>query len=219
MFPRNLIVCRQNDETIRYFDRWMDTISESINTNFELFVIDLCTKDNFSKRLRKESTLHHWPTPYGKTFQKREAEGYETARQYAISNGYGTILYMSGELFPERTFLSSLLIPNLSVISALFYNSSGELNIKFIENNDHTYFRNKWRPQPYEITQWLNGSIRDVYSAGMDCLLVRRKVFSKISFKYDLKEKKTTEEIFYEDLWENQTTVFVDTSIIQNLKS
>lgn len=155
-----------------------------------------------------------------KTRRHDMAESMNVIRSYAIKNNYDYLLSLECDVFPPLDIIEKLLSIKNDVAAATYFIDHGadsKLMLQRMENpkfGTDTVIRMMTQDEGFAFA---DGSVKNVFSPGLGCVLIKTDVLRKIIFRVeDIKQGQPAYHafFFYKDLYILQIPVKVDTSLI-----
>lgn len=216
-FPKVLICAPQHDSKNYAFDRWLENIQNFTYPNYEIFLADNSATDENVKKLKaKGITAVHVPQhPDGLYFTM--ADSHNACRNYALENGYTWILHLETDVIPPIDVIERLLQTGKKCVSGLYdilFGESRRLMIQMPEPFDRTIraYRTVQFVEEDEPT-FFDGTIKQVYHAGLGCMLMHKDVFGKIPFRCEKGQNYHTDTFFANDCFQQKIPIFAHTAI------
>ena len=191
--------------------------------NLQILLIDNSTDPNYHKKfINNFSTIKHI-NPNNREIKYYLAESQEIARTYAIKNNFDYIFSLECDIFVQLDILHQFLIaiaekPEIKVISAPYFIGLGIGSFILSEAIDTTvsinqhYIRSYVQPLVNSFI-FTNASVKQVYGAGIGCMLISNEVFKKIKFHVSEIQNGPSDKFFNKDCHNNKIKIFSHTGL------
>lgn len=198
--------------------QWLEHISNLTYPNYFIFLVDNSKEKNFFKK--KYASVYpnidySWFNPEGLNSQAFIAESQERGRKYAINGNFDRIMSIECDVFPPLDVIERLMQTDGDVVSGVYNWNFGEKRKPLIQVPIHfnTYFKNR-NMDFDEALFFLDGKNKEVFSAGIGCALIKRKVFNKISFRHEPNIDAHSDTFFCIDLYFNNFSFVLNTEVV-----
>jgi hypothetical protein len=211
-----LLACPTNEVKDYCFERWLDNVASFTYPNFAVFMADNSETKSYSKKIQKAGISVEWVKPRGKALMKRIAESHELCRRYALHFNFDYLFHLESDIFPPRTIIEDLLSMRKSVSAALYHIGQGagsELMVQVVEQTDDEHFT-ATRNLGIDTPEFLDGTVKKVFHAGLGCILIHKAVLPHFAFRYEDGKNFHPDSFFAMDLYRKGIEIHVDTGII-----
>ena len=147
----------------------------------------------------------------------RMAISHNDCRGYALHNNYDYLLHLETDVFPERDVIEKLMFSKKKVIGGLFYRDEGMHRKAMVQRVVYRTGNNIQilNYDPIEELHLLDGTIHEVASVGLGCVLIDvKKVFSKIEFRCIKGQNNHPDSYFAEDCFRKKIPIYLDPSCV-----
>ncbi len=202
---------------------WISQVKNLNYPNYKIFLSDNSIIDDFSKSIIAQGIECGRVNPIGKSNPQYMAESHEQVRKKAIEIGAEFILHWEVDLFTDnKDIIFDLLNARKSVVGAIYHIEQGEKSHLCILPMYQQHYM-----EPISVTplrngmdlQFVDGSLKQVFSCGLGCVSIHRSVFEKIKFRYDTNESYHPDSSFAEDCQCAGIKIFADTSMLMDHKN
>ena len=183
--------------------------------NYTHIFIDNSKGTSYVKKLRSKG-LKAYHIDRGGNSREALARSQIFARRKALDEGYDYIFSLESDIMiPDGTIIQRLISTGKEVISGLYFIGTDQIRVPCITLPEFSEDLQAWGTRLLtreEIPDYFNNGIVQVQAAGMGCCLIARRVIEKINFFYDPRFMGHSDIYFFNNCFENQIYVFVDTS-------
>lgn len=217
-FPKVLVAAPQHDSKKYCWDEWKERVKNLTYPNYDVFLADNSETDEFYQEIISEGFKAKRVGHQHENVLKRTTEAHEACREYALKNGYDYLLHLETDVFPPLDVIERLLTSRKKVISGvydIFHGKSRKSMVQINEPLDRSF--RAYRVVPFiehEEPLFFDGTIKQVYHAGIGCILIRKDVLSKIPFRCELKNIFHADTWFANDCFQHDIPIFVDTTLM-----
>jgi cellulose synthase/poly-beta-1,6-N-acetylglucosamine synthase-like glycosyltransferase len=217
-FPKVLVAAPQHDSKKYCWDEWKERVKNLTYPNYDVFLADNSETDEFYKEIIGEGFKAKRVGFKQENVLKRTTEAHEACRWYALKHGYDYLLHLETDVFPPLDIIERLLTSRRKVISGvydIFHGKSRKSMIQMNEPLDRSF--RAYRVVPFiehEEPLFYDGTIKQVYHAGIGCILIRKDVLNKIPFRCQVKNIFHADTWFANDCFLHDIPIFVDTTIM-----
>lgn len=221
MKPKVLIGCPTYADYSYTLGSYLKAISKIDYDNYELLMVDNSADDSYYNKLRKIG-VKAIKAPYFKDPKKRIVESRNKIRDYAIKNDFDYFLSLEQDIIVPPDVITKLLSHEKDIVSA-FYTILMDFTLKEEDNDEE---KKAYLPLP--VVYFLDGDgmlkqansfevvdkgLISVGATGVGCMLISKKVFSEIRFRYE-EGKKAFDDIFFcSDARKKGYEIFLDSDL------
>jgi len=216
-FPKVLIAAPQHDSKNYAFEKWFKRVQELTYPNYEVYLADNSkTKENVvNLKFRGIHAEHIAQHEDGLIFTM--ADAHNACRKYAIDNGFDYMLHLETDIIPPMDVIEKLLIHRKKVVGGLydiFYGTKRKLMVQVSEPFDRNIrgYRVMDFIEDLEPT-FIDGTVKQVYHAGLGCMLISREVLDRIEFRGEKGQNFHPDTCFANDCFQLKIPIFVDTTL------
>ena len=211
--PKILISAPHADVKNYSIHQWINFTKHLIYPNYDLLIVDNSITTDNQKMFESMGIECIWINPKNKERQQVVAESHEMIRTTALKRGYDAVFHLETDIIPnDIDILHKLLIQKKDVIGAVYqvgFGQDRELMIHSIDSNGN--MRNVY-PSGLDFSI-LDGLLHKVYGAGLGCILIKRNVLKKFSFRYEKGAKYYPDSFFYADMHRLKIPIYLDTML------
>ena len=216
-FPKVLIAAPQHDSKKYCWEEWKERVNSLTYPNYEVFLADNSLDDTFSKEIKADGFSVKRIGYTIKSVLERIAKAHEACRLEALNGGFDYILHLETDVIPPYDIVERLLTNKKMVVAAtydIFHGKQRKSMIQVSEPLDRTY--RAYRTVPFiehEEPLFFDGTTKQVYHAGVGCVLISKYVFDKIPFRHVKGSINHADTWFANDCFYKDIPIFADTSI------
>ena len=216
-FPKVLIAAPQHDSKKYSWEVWKERVKNLTYPNYEVFLAENSDNDSFYKEIKSCGFLAKRVGHDVEGVLERTAIAHEACRLQAIDGNYDYLLHLETDVIPPYDIIERLLTNNKKVVSAtydIFHGKNRKSMIQVSERLDRTY--GAYRTVPFiehEEPLFFDGTTKQVYHAGLGCILISRYVFEKIPFRNVKGSINHADTWFANDCFLKDIAIFADTTI------
>jgi hypothetical protein len=221
-FPKVLLAAPINIVKEYCLYDWLETVKGLSYPNFDIFLVDNSNNASFSDKISSLGYNCVYEPPKGREAREFIAASMERCRIKFLAGDYDYLFSLECDIFPPKDIIESLLKHDLDVVGTTFWTDHGynsKLQLQTIYNQ-HTDYENhtkeyKVRFLTFEEAQlFMDGKTKPMYGAGIGCVLIKRWVLEKITFRIYPDEVGFADSFFHKDIWQLGIDNHIDTSII-----
>ena len=230
-----VLVCAPTASSKNYcFKEWLDNVMNFNYPNFDIRLFDNTYKDNgeFTKEMNSV-----FQKKYGKSNNKfyafnsakinnikddaigsvisRMAMSHNDCREYAIKYGYQFMLHLETDVFPPLNVIEQLLVQDKKIIGGVYDRDNGKWRKAMLQKYIYSSPMNinSINFEATEDVYFIDGTIKQVSSVGLGCVLIKLSVLKNISFRFVEGEGNHPDSYFSEDCFKNGYKIYADTSV------
>jgi hypothetical protein len=232
---KKVLVCAPTASSKEYcFKEWLDNTMNLNYPNYDIRLFDNTYKDGGEFSLKMNSIFKN---KYGKSNNKfyaysssrinnmkddaigsvisRMAMSHNDCREYAIKYGYDYILHLETDVFPPSNVIEQLMSSNKKVIGGLYDRDEGKWRKLMVQKHIYAAPRavNSVNFEAGEEIGFVNGTLKQVSSIGLGCVLIHNSVFKNIPFRFVPGEANHPDSYFSEDCFRKSIKIYADTSV------
>lgn len=217
MHPKILIAAPQHESKNYCFDEWSERVNNLTYPNYEVFLADNSpSKLNIKRIESKGFKCEHVPqNSKGLAYSIRDS--HNKCKEYALDNDFDYMLHLETDIFPPYDVIERLLAHNRVVIGGtydIFYGKKRKSMIQLNEEYDKSV--NNYRNVEFSMhlePSFFDGSVQQVYHAGIGCMLIKNSVLENIKFRVEKGSDLFPDTWFANDCFLYNIPIYVDTSI------
>jgi len=215
--PKILIAAPTSTYKDYIFLEWYLHASTLTYPNYDIVVCDNSHDTNYHKKLQAMGIKTFYVSPENKRCHNYVCESQNLLRDYFLAGDYDFWIILEVDQFPPRNFIEKLLTAKKDIISIPYFYGYGKasepLLYYFYRDKKGVFHRNEKIDLPMAL-QFMDGSIKQVYAAGIGCIMISRDIVEKIKFRIDPDIEGFSDTPFYIDLYNNRINNYIDTSVI-----
>lgn len=235
MSLKKVLICAPTASAKSYcFEEWLANVMSFNYPNFDIRIFDNTYKDGGEFTLKMNSIFKN---KYGKSNNKfyaynsarinnmkddaigsvisRMAMSHNDCREYAIKYGYEYILHLETDVFPPSNIIEQLMSHGKKVVGGLYDRDEGQWRKLMVQK--HIYAApmavNSVNFVTGEEIGFVNGTIKQVSSIGLGCVLIHNSIFKTIPFRFIPNEPNHPDSYFSEDCFRKGIKIYADTSV------
>lgn len=220
-YPRILIGAPQSDKKRYCFDAWAENILNFSypKENIDVFLADNSDTPEFSEYIKSKYGFGcvHIPKR-GRDIRLVMAQCHEVVRKQAIKGRYDYLLHLETDIFPPHDGLLDLIWSRKDIVSGLYhlYNAGRRtLMVQEMEKHDTDTFKGVFSHLPESSCLIADGTVKEVYHAGLGVMLISKAVLNKFSFRYEMGVDKHPDTFFAIDInTYTKLKINVNTSVV-----
>lgn len=215
--PKVLLAAPQHDSKKYCWDIWKERVKNLTYPNYDVFIAENSETEDFSEEILNEGFKCKRVGYQLDSVLARTTKAHEACREYALKNGYDYLFHLETDVIPPYDVIERLLSSRKPVISGIydiFHGKSRKSMIQLSEDLDRSI--GAYRVVPFvehEEPLFFDGTVKQVYHAGIGCTLISRYVFEKVNFRYEKNHIFHADTWFANDCFQKDIPVFVDTTI------
>lgn len=226
-FPKVLVCCPTADVKNYCFEEWIENVVNLKYPNFDVVLFDN-SEDGGDNVIRLNEIYKSKYGSFGKficlkskvskdmdTMQKL-AISHNDCRMFCINNNYDYLLHLESDIFPPFDVIERLMSHSKDVVGGLYYIDEGIGRRLMLQQYIHLgkgYGRG-FNYSPNDEYYFIDGSLKQVFHIGLGCVLLKRSVLDKISFRIEENIFKAPDSYFASDCNSKKIKIYADTSII-----
>jgi hypothetical protein len=137
-------------------------------------------------------------------------------RNEFLSNDYDFMLHLESDIFPPVGIIEQLISHEKNVVGATYYIDEG-INRRPMIYDNLELAPNYLTSLPFNLSeeiQFINSKLRKVAQIGLGCVLITKKVFERVKFRFIPNNGCHPDTFFSEDCNSKSIPVHVDTSCL-----
>jgi hypothetical protein len=217
-FPKILIAAPQHDSKKYCWEQWKERVQNLTYPNYDVFLAENSEDDSFYNEIKEAGFKAKRVGMNYDSVLKRTTVAHEACRLYALDNGYEYMLHLETDVIPPYNVIERLLWSGKKVVSAnydIFHGKARKAMVQMNEPLDRSY--RAYRTVPFiehEEPLFFDGTVKQIYHAGIGCILIHKSVFDKIPFRYERNNIFHADTWFANDCFQRDIPIFSDTSIM-----
>jgi cellulose synthase/poly-beta-1,6-N-acetylglucosamine synthase-like glycosyltransferase len=223
VLPKILIGIPTYDAKNYCLDAFFQNISEFTypKSNIEIFVADNSANNKNALLIRdKFKVKTFWKDYTGVPIMEKLADSHNQVRRYFLESDADYLLHLESDIFPPKDVIEQLLWARKPIVTSMYQLFDGAWRTPCIRIQDKKTLHFKDIIFDYELNNfhhyWTDGTIKEVFIAGIGCTLMHRKIMQNIQFRHDIttKEGSPPDTYFAMDLREKKVKNWIHTGVI-----
>ena len=223
VLPKILIGIPTYDAKNYCLDAFFQNISEFTypKSNIEIFVADNSANNKNALLIRdKFKVKTFWKDYTGVPIMEKLADSHNQVRRYFLESDADYLLHLESDIFPPKDVIEQLLWARKPIVTSMYQLFDGAWRTPCIRIQDKKTLHYNDIIFDYELNNfhhyWSDGTIKEVYIAGIGCTLIHRKIIQNIQFRHDTttKEGSPPDTYFAMDLREKKVKNWIHTGVI-----
>lgn len=213
--PKVLVGSPVSDMHEYCFDEFVSSRKRLTYPNHDLFFVDNSQGDHFFKRVQ-ESGLPITRIPWEEKARLRMVNSRNLLRQKVLDEDYDYFLNLDQDIIPPDDIVEMLVRHNKDIVTGVYFNPLHTRNSnKLIDSNKlirsvvGVLVNDKIRYLSNE--ELMKPRLVKINVCGTGCILISRRVFEKIKFRYDTEGLSFDDAYLVYDAYENGFEVYADT--------
>ena len=190
-------------------------------SNIEIFVADNSISNENALMIRdKYKVKTFWRDYEGVSVMEKLADSHNQIRRYFLESDANYLLHLESDIFPPKDIIEQLLWARKPIVTSMYQIFDGSWRTPCIRIQDNKTLHYNDIIFDYELNNfhhyWTDGTIKEVFIAGIGCTLINRKIMQKIQFRTDTttKDGSPPDTYFAIDLRNSKIINWVHTGII-----
>ena len=214
--PRVLVCGPQADVKKYCFDEWAENVNNFTYPNYDVFLADNSLTKDFSEYIKTKGfkCINITTEDNKDSVLKRVATSHELCRQYALRNNYNYILHLETDVFPPIDIIERLLFEGKGIIAGVYQLSDDDARVPML--NRISSHSDEYRVAIYGGYNnfMFDGKINKTLSAGLGCVLIKRKIFERFEFRHIEGASWFPDVVWINDLYRAGIPYYAHTGII-----
>lgn len=223
VLPKILIGIPTYDAKNYCLDAFFKNISEFTypKSNIEIFVADNSSTNKNALMIRdKFKVKTFWKDYTGVPIMEKLADSHNQVRRYFLESDADYLLHLESDIFPPKDVIEQLLWARKPIVTSMYQIFDGAWRTPCIRIQDKKTLHYNDIVFDYELNNfhhyWTDGTIKEVFIAGIGCTLMNRKIMKNIQFRHDTttKEGSPPDTYFAMDLRDKKVKNWIHTGVI-----
>ncbi len=217
-YPKVLVGCPIHEVKRYVTDEWLNCISNFSYPNYSIHLADNSPTNIFQKELQARGYSVSWQSPKNKTLYEAMKDSHNACVTKILEDKtIEYFLHLECDVFPPcLDIIDRLLMHNKPVVSAMYHIGDGPNKCVLLAQTVHS---DKYGIETNNLNvandiTFIDGKLKQIFSAGLGCTLIHRSVFDTIKFRVEPNSDKHPDTWFCLDLFKNKIPNYVDTSLI-----
>ncbi len=214
-----VLVCAPTNEVKGYaLEEWAETVQNLTYPNYDVFLCDNSKTHDFRRKLRKMGFITDHIRPKQKDVRYTIAQSHERCRNYFMKRPeYRYMLHLETDVIPPVDIIERLrdgMTHHKKVVGAMYHIDEWKYSHLMIQKREKFGELRLVDNLEDDDMGFVDGTIKQVYSMGLGCLLIDRKVLELIQFRAVEGMDAHPDSFFAADLDELEISQWLDTSIL-----
>lgn len=213
------------------FKEWIENIMNFKYPNFIVRVFDNSVNEGRLGQSSFERNIHFFDsygdnnaqfystlsaTQHVESMIERMCISHNDCRDELLKGDYTHLLHLETDVFPPHDVIERLLSHQKQVVGAVYHRDEGAWRKPMLQRHVYNAPKNVMTQNfnSNEEATFMDGTLKQVASVGLGCVLIRRDVLEKIKFRFTKGQDLHPDTFFSEDCFRNKIGVYADTSII-----
>lgn len=210
--PKVLIFTPIYDKKDYALRKFVDNAKNLTYPNFRHIFIDNSKGLDYTRKLKRMGldVLH---VDRAKNTRETLAKAQNLARKIAITDGYDYLFSLESDIFPPLDIVERLMVHTKPVVTG-FYLIGNETKVPCITVPEWVEKLSCFGTRllkPEEIKDYYRNGLQRVAAGGFGACLIRKDIFTKVGFTYDLRFQGHSDIYFFNWCFNHQIPVYVDT--------
>jgi cellulose synthase/poly-beta-1,6-N-acetylglucosamine synthase-like glycosyltransferase len=223
VLPKILIGIPTYDAKNYCLDAFFQNISEFTypKSNIEIFVADNSSTNKNALMIRdKFKVKTFWKDYTGVPIMEKLADSHNQVRRYFLESDADYLLHLESDIFPPKDVIEQLLWARKPIVTSMYQIFDGAWRTPCIRIQDKKTLHYNDIVFDYELNNfhhyWTDGTIKEIFIAGIGCTLMNRKIMKNIQFRHDTttKEGSPPDTYFAMDLRDKKVKNWIHTGVI-----
>ncbi len=224
-YPHVLIAAPTSDKKLYCQEDFIKNIKSFTYPNYSILLVDNSDTQKNCRRLSKLGINTFWVKPKkDRGIIETIAMSHEAIRKFVVQKNIPYLLHLETDIFPielqnnelvyATDVIQRLLLNKKSVCHAPYYIGHGSKRQLGILMQDGGKFFKFVKPLGSEMINFIDGTIKPCFHAGLGCALIHIDVLKKIKFRWVKGYDTFPDYWFAKDLMDEAITNWVDTSLL-----
>lgn len=228
-FPKILIAAPTAKAKNYIFEEWLGNVMNFTYPNFEVRLFDN-TQDG---GVNAKSLNDFYTSRYGdndkfkcinslmlnkvkkvESVIEKMVISHQDCADYSLKNNFDFLFHLETDVLPPTDVIEQLLFHKKQVIGAVYHLDEGisrKAMIQTLQYNERQVIGLNLEPHQDD---YLDGTVKKVFSVGLGCVLISNKVLKKIKFRSVKNDNHHPDSFFCEDCFSNNISIFAHTGLI-----
>lgn len=218
--PKVLVCCPSSIKKSYCDERYFNQLNSLNYPNMDVFICDNSDGMGYFNKIKSNGFHCFHVENKNKPSAQILAESHEQCRVKAVNGGYDYMLHLESDVFvPYNDIIQRLMIHRLPIVSAIYPSRHGDKRWFILQQQQFTGLEQHGL---FVVTNldngddinFIDGSVKKIFSNGIGCSLIRKDVFSKIKFTWKKDSDNHPDTFFYCELYKQGIKNYVDTSLL-----
>lgn len=217
-YPKVLVAGPTSESKMYCWEEWYNNVMLFTYPNFSVFIADNSkTSENTDYLNSFDGVTAVWTEDRGEGFLELVNDSELQIRDYAIKNKFDYILHLETDVIPPYDIIERLMVhqrPICAAVYDIFFGSKRKPMIQMKEGYERTLkgynvvdFCEEEEPCYYD------GKVREVFHAGLGCILLHIDIVKLIPFRVDKTFDMHTDTWFASDCFQADKDIYIDTDV------
>lgn len=224
-----LLACPVSKEKEYIIYKWLDHIKK-FTYPYDILLVDNSRAENWYRTLKNKGRFNVEETKYragcsivhvntfGKNVFERMLKSYKLIENYFFENDYDYLFSLECDVFPPYDIIERLLAMDKPVACAGYFIGAMDDQLFMLQDIEGLSPLPPFETANQSLNEsflFCDGSVKQIFHAGLGCVMIKRSVLCKISFRLSDTEKNIHPDTFFcKDCFTESIPIFLDTSII-----
>lgn len=220
MQEKIFISAPQHSSKMYAFDRWLTNVNNFTYKNIEVFLADNSENEDNSIFINSKGVKCSW-VQNDKTDSvfKRICDSHNVCRAEFLKSGCDYWLHLETDVICPINTIEMLLAHDKPIVSAVYDIGLGEdrrLMAQTIDEHhkDIKAFRTTQFIEQDDEAMFFDGTCKKIFQCGLGCVLISKEVAKLLKFRYVEGVNASADTFFYNDLWQKNIDVYIDTNVM-----
>lgn len=217
----SVLICAPTSQAKAYADSTYFSQLKSLSyPNYDVFLCDNSPTRDYVRKIQQQGFKFSHVQPHSnKEIGEVIAQSHEECRRYAIKHNYDAMVFWESDVVsPTPHVVQRLLNHNLDVVGGIYPIQQGEESCFFIQLK--TEHPPQWdHATPHTLDKgsdlfFIDGKVKEVFSIGLGMLLITRRVFTQIPFRFVKGQNLFSDTYFAIDCYSKGIPIYADTELM-----
>lgn len=218
-YPKVLLCAPQHESKMYCWDAWHERITSLTYPNYDILICDNSdTFDNINLMSEYDRVKVLYTPDKKKGLLSRINDSHKQCADYAIKKGYDYIFHLETDVFPPLDVIERLMARKRVACAGvydIFFGKRRKAMVQMKEGIDRTnHAYNVVEFLEHDEPRFFDGTVKEVYHAGLGCILIHRDVFNVIKFRVVKGIDFHTDTWFANDCFIYDKDIYVDTTVM-----
>lgn len=214
-YPRVMLFAPISDIKNYVIDEWMRCVTNLTYPNYGIVLVDNSENKQYRKDLQARypgvTILHYPPNENGAMHIITGSQN--VARKFVLDTLSEYAFSLECDVFPTFDVIERLMAHDKNICAATYPIREGaerKLLINLAKSNKFEFMQRELDAD--EALRFMDGKVKEIHSAGLGCVLMKRQVLERIQFRYVEGQKAYSDTYFALDAHFAGYQQYLDTS-------